>query len=322
MKKILFLTLIIITFFPCLAQKKRWTLSNGTSVKKSLATSYYTRTKLKDSNYILIKKYYLDHKNPFEEIGFQSKKILVRQGPYLSYYSNGSIKTTGKYINNQKDGLWESFDRNSKLNSISNFSNGKLHGAYTNYLKNGKIETGTYKNGKKNLLWSYTNYPNQLVKTILYSNGLKEGKTTLYYSNGNLKETNLYKSDLLLQTKYFDTEGNQLKEEDIQDDVVYTIVEDQPEFPGGMAKMMKYLARKTQYPQLALEMNIQGKVYVSFIVEKDGAISNVYIIRGSHKSLDKEAIRVVKNMPKWKPGFQKGKKVKVKYTIPINFRLR
>jgi protein TonB len=68
-------------------------------------------------------------------------------------------------------------------------------------------------------------------------------------------------------------------------------------------------------------MGIQGKVYVSFFIEKDGTISDVNVIRGVHKSLDKEAIRVVKSIPKLKPGLQKGKKVKVKYTLPINFRL-
>lgn len=321
MLKTLLITCLIGISITSLAQKKRWTSSNGEPTKKSLATSYYTRTKIKDSNSFLVKRYYLDHEKPFETISYFDKKLLIKKGAYTSYYSDGSIKIKGEYFHNQKSGTWESFNRNSKLNNISNFSNGKLHGAYTNYFKDGKIETGTYKNGEKNLLWSYTNHSNQLIKSIFYSNGKKEGKSQLFYDNGNIKEISIYKSGKIIETQEFDFEGNEIIEEDYQNEEIFTIVEEQPEFPGGMGKMMRYLARKTQYPQAALEMGIQGKVYVSFIIEKDGTISDVNVIRGVHKSLDKEAIRVVKSMPKWTPGIQKGKKVKVKYTIPINFRL-
>lgn len=85
--------------------------------------------------------------------------------------------------------------------------------------------------------------------------------------------------------------------------------------------MYSYLGEEVDYPDMAFDNNIQGKVYVQFVVEKDGSITDVNVIKGVHKTLDNEAIRVVSGMPKWKPGKQRGKAVRVRYTIPINFTI-
>ncbi|RXQ96513.1 energy transducer TonB [Ancylomarina salipaludis] len=110
------------------------------------------------------------------------------------------------------------------------------------------------------------------------------------------------------------------EEEDEQQ--VFVIVEDMPEFPGGDLELQKWIARSIKYPVIAQENGITGRVYVGFVVNKLGAIENVKIMRGVDPSLDKEAVRVIKNMPKWKPGKQRGKAVKVSYTVPINFQLQ
>ena len=94
-----------------------------------------------------------------------------------------------------------------------------------------------------------------------------------------------------------------------------------PEFPGGDAGLMKYIQNNVKYPPIAKEYNITGKVFVSFIVDKSGSVSDVKIARGVDKSLDAEALRVVKSLPKYKPGKQRGKAVRVMFTIPINFTL-
>ena len=101
---------------------------------------------------------------------------------------------------------------------------------------------------------------------------------------------------------------------------VFMVVEDMPQFPGG--DVTKWLAKNTRYPMIAQENGIQGKVFVQFVIEKDGSISNVKVLRPVDPSLDKEAIRVVSSMPKWKPGKQRGKAVRVSYTVPINFQLQ
>jgi protein TonB len=111
-------------------------------------------------------------------------------------------------------------------------------------------------------------------------------------------------------------------EEEVEESPVFFIVEDMPEFPGGEAALHKYLATSVEYPVIAQENGIQGRVYVKFVINTDGSVTDVQIARGVDPSLDKEALRVVKNMPKWKPGKQRGKAVRVSYTVPINFVLQ
>jgi len=94
-----------------------------------------------------------------------------------------------------------------------------------------------------------------------------------------------------------------------------------PEFPGGETALQKYLRSSVKYPTIAMENGIQGKVYVGFVVERNGTISNVRIARGVDVSLDREAMRVVRLMPKWIPGKQNGEPVRVSFTAPINFVL-
>lgn len=103
---------------------------------------------------------------------------------------------------------------------------------------------------------------------------------------------------------------------------VHLIVEEMPEFPGGMEAMLRYLSRNVKYPALAMDLGIQGKVMVSFTIDKDGSILDPQIAKSAHPLLDAEAIRVVWTMPKWNPGKQKGKPVKVKYTVPAVFRMQ
>jgi periplasmic protein TonB len=111
-------------------------------------------------------------------------------------------------------------------------------------------------------------------------------------------------------------------EEEEEEAQVFFIVEDMPEFPGGEMALRTYIANAIKYPVIAQENGIQGKVYVTFVVGKDGSVSNASIARGVDPSIDKEALRVVNTLPKWKPGKQRGKPVNVSYTVPINFVLQ
>jgi protein TonB len=112
------------------------------------------------------------------------------------------------------------------------------------------------------------------------------------------------------------------EEEQAEESQVFFIVEDMPEFPGGELALRKFIANAIKYPVIAQENGIQGKVYVNFVVDRDGSITNAKISRGVDPSLDKEALRVVNSLPKWKPGMQRGKPVKVSYTVPISFVLQ
>ncbi len=108
------------------------------------------------------------------------------------------------------------------------------------------------------------------------------------------------------------------------EEVTYDLaaVQEQPDFPGGMAKMYEYLQKNTKYPDMEFDAGIQGKVYVEFVVDKDGSVEDVKVRRGVSAGLDKEALRAVKSMPKWTPGKMNGKSVKCRFTIPVDFKLK
>ena len=106
------------------------------------------------------------------------------------------------------------------------------------------------------------------------------------------------------------------------DGEVFSVVEDEPEFPGGVEALYKYLAENIKYPVLAKEKGTQGRVYVTFVVEKDGSVTDAKVLRGVSEEVDAEALRVINAMPKWKPGMQQGVPVRVQYNIPIIFKLQ
>ena len=112
------------------------------------------------------------------------------------------------------------------------------------------------------------------------------------------------------------------EEEEEEEEEIFQVVENDPEFPGGAEALYKYLAQNIKYPQLARENNITGRVYVTFVVEKDGSVTGVRVLRDIGGGCGQEAIRVVKAMPKWTPGKQRGKNVRVQYNLPVNFSLR
>ena len=121
-----------------------------------------------------------------------------------------------------------------------------------------------------------------------------------------------------------DTESDEdiaIEIEEESDDDFFMVVENMPEFPGGDLGLMKYIQKNVKYPPIAKEYNITGKVYIQFIVDKSGSVTNVKVVRGVDKNLDAEAVRVVKSLPKYKPGKQRGQNVRVMFTIPINFTL-
>ena len=114
----------------------------------------------------------------------------------------------------------------------------------------------------------------------------------------------------------------EVEEEDVQEQEIFQIVEEMPAYPGGEQKLMEFIAKGIKYPQIARETGIQGRVFVGFVVEPDGSVSNVKVLRGIGGGCDEEAMRVVKSMPKWKPGKQRGKAVRVSYMLPVNFKLQ
>ena len=149
-----------------------------------------------------------------------------------------------------------------------------------------------------------------------------------------VEELNIVEDDVETESVEIDTEDDKDKTVAIsapvvaapiveeEDNVVFQVVEKMPSFPGGDAALFKYLSDNVKYPVIAQENGVQGRVICQFVVNRDGTIVDVEVVRSVDPSLDKEAIRVIKSMPKWSPGQQRGKPVRVKYTLPVNFRLQ
>ena len=112
------------------------------------------------------------------------------------------------------------------------------------------------------------------------------------------------------------------EEESAEEAQIFMVVESMPEYPGGEAALYKYLAENIKYPQMAKESGIQGRVFVTFVVERNGSVTDVRVLRGIGGGCDEEAIRVVQSMPQWTPGKQRGKSVRVQYNLPVKFTLQ
>lgn len=138
----------------------------------------------------------------------------------------------------------------------------------------------------------------------------------------DIKEVN-FSAEVTDDTKNIEITPVVVEKEEEEDEVtIFTVVENDPEFPGGMEALYKYLAQNIKYPQLARDNGITGKVYVTFVVERDGSIANPKVLRDIGGGCGQEAIRVVKSMPKWTPGKQRGKAVRVQFNLPVNFSLK
>ena len=122
-------------------------------------------------------------------------------------------------------------------------------------------------------------------------------------------------------TKIEDYEPVEVPDPEDEEEDVFIVVEEEPSFPGGDRARKEFIRKNLDYPEMARKSGIEGKVYVTFIVEPDGSITNVRVKRGVGAGCDKEAVRVVRNMPEWNPGKQRGKKVRVQFNMPIRFKL-
>jgi protein TonB len=158
-------------------------------------------------------------------------------------------------------------------------------------------------------------------KTILYENGQKileknykggnlDGERLAYGSNGKPESTEVYK------------DGVKEKTDSTANEKIFSIVKIMPEFPGGEQAMFKFLSKNVKYPQKARRKGTSGKVYITFVIDTTGSVNYVKAIKGVSPEIDAEAVRVVKLMPKWKPGYQNGRPVSVYCNLPINFSLK
>lgn len=201
--------------------------------------------------------------------------------------------------------------KDSLFNETDYYTNGqkKAVESYLTKYKNGK-STSNYLIGEK---WEW--FENSTIKLKAnYKDGQLNGEFLTYWSNGIQRRKDLFKKGKLIEGNCYDSIGNKLSK--------YFPYETIPEFPGGDDKLFQFLAEEVKYPVKALEGGIQGRVVTQFYVETDGRITDIKIVKNVNSYLDDEAYRIINSMPKWKPGTIEGQKVRVKFTLPINFRLQ
>lgn len=145
---------------------------------------------------------------------------------------------------------------------------------------------------------------------------------TIVEDDADVEETAIVSSEELNQAVEIKYVPVAVEEEEPEEQTIFEVVENMPDFPGGQAALMQYLAKNIKYPTIAQENGTQGRVIVQFVVNKDGSIVDAKVVRSVDPYLDKESLRVINTMPKWKPGMQRGKPVRVKFTVPVMFRLQ
>ncbi|MDO5571899.1 MAG: TonB family protein [Bacteroidales bacterium] len=202
-------------------------------------------------------------------------------------------------------------DQNQPLQGVSIIIENTNKGTLTNSEGEYKIETPV----SSNLVFSYIGFAS--VKK-----NVTENTKTL---DVKLSKEAVVKDEVVAvaySPKNQQTKKETKKDKKSNDDDVFTVVEQIPEFVGGTGKLLEYMNNNVKYPELALKNGIQGRVMVSFVVNKDGSISDVEVVRGVDPLLDEAAVKAIQGMPKWIPGKQKGQTVRVKYTVPVNFGLQ
>ena len=276
----------------------------------------------------------------------------ILNGVYEIWYPNGQLNFSGKYNNDLKDGEFQQFDSSGTLIRKGVYQDGKLVSGeavvqeknyekpeiYAQYI-NGDNAFDEYLKLKSENIKGLNDIPEEKI-FILNFRIDKTGKVTKITILSVLKpneqeiihsvfndipdftpatvENIPVESELKLQ---FVLSKERIKQFSEKPSDVYMSVNQMPIFPGGLTGIRNFLSMNIKYPSEALERRITGKVYVNFVIDEEGKVGNIKILKGVHFSLDEEAIRVVGLMPKWEPGRMDGKPVKVAYTVPISFNM-
>jgi TonB family protein len=235
----------------------------------------------------------------------------IQEGEEIQYWEDGSVRSKRNYLNDKTEGLWLTYHLNGKLSMKSEYRNGEA--IYkTTFYENGQIEDD----------FKIVENEYKIYKSY-FESGILKSETKIYLNTGN-KSQSVYNEDGKIKSQeYYDKNGNQienlseeLKPFENTDSQIYTISDQSAEFPGGFDGISKYVAVNFD-ENIAAE--IAGRIIVRFVVEKDGSISNVEVIKSLSNESSKEAIRVIKSMPKWKPGKNNGKAIRLQFTLPLNF---
>lgn len=243
----------------------------------------------------------------------------TKDGLWITYYKNGQKQSEETYREGTQNGLFTNWHENGQKKSEETYIDGKRIGTSRDWYENGQLRSETREIDAQNSIQSYWYENGQLKMSIPYVRlDLKwqfaDGKIIVYAANGKIKrESVLYQNNEIENTCY-DSTGAVTK-------CMLPFTEIMPEFPGGIKALYNYLSKNIRYPRKASKEYIQGRVFIAFVVEKDGMINDVQVSKGLSPEIDAEAVRVVATMPAWKPASQFGEFVPVRFSLPITFSL-
>ncbi len=256
------------------------------------------------------------------KISFAQDTLFFDKHWELSEKSNAEYYRIYTFDNNKKNsGLARDYNITGELQMIgklsfidkTNFKNDTSNGTFTWYYKNGNKESEVnFINNKENGLKTFW-FENQKIKIIKsYINGSLDGENIYYYPSGKIKRKEIYSNNTRKTGICYDELGEEIPFFE------YEII---PEFPKGMKGLFKYFRKNVKYPIEALIKKVEGRVFVSFIVDSTGKVTDPFIYKSSNEIFNKESLRVVSQMPNWKPGKNDNKPCNVKFTVPINFKM-
>jgi TonB family protein len=260
-------------------------------------------------------------------------------GTCESFYSNGKIRSQTDFVNGLRYGNHKEYYKDGQLAASAAFRKesyiGKCYrysqsgiivlkldldstetGDFVHYSVNGKqiLETGQFKKGYRNGKWSFYDNSGKLLKTEKY-----DADKTLDDIYGNQSSNNIIiPYDETIDKLYFDDYGMPFE---VTPEIIIDTPDIDAEFPGGKVKLQEYINENVIYPTPALRDKQVGKVFLSFIVELDGSVTDIKVLRGAYPELDKEAKRLVEKMPNWIPGIYMEQKVRTRCYLPISFTL-
>lgn len=327
MKKLLILCLFI-KWSPCLFSQCDTIYyydSNSSSCSKAKATRYI-KIHCNDEKMIVYTgtEYYANGTKKSSEGTFVKETSgIFPYGEFVYYYADGKIESKGgfdyaysKKIRGAKKGKWTDYYENGQKKCEFNYD-GLVDGLYDEHALNCWDSTGkqTLTNGNGYRIY-YEKRESGLI--IVFNCQYKDGKQDgnqlgTWAVNGKMYCTEDYSAGKLLQGTSYDAAGNKY---------TYTKLIDNPVFPGADAGLMSYLQKNIEYPAFERDNDIQGNVLIRFVVMENGETADFQVIRSISEGLDKEAVRVVKKLPKFTPGYQRGQAVRVYFYLPVVFKLQ
>jgi TonB family protein len=290
---------------------------------------HYIVTYHKESERYILRLFHPEKQLLLSESRYLDKQLEIKDGLEKRLIYTTNCYAVGNYRNNKEEGNWKEVDSNNQIVANYKFVNGKREGKGSFFYSINKLQREDYyEKGKKTGNWIYFYENGHIQKEESYSDDKLDGANKFYDSTGTLDYTfNYLKGDVVSRIKATEdnnTELNYLENSDRNPYFVsncYEISSEEERSNCGLKAMYNYLAQTIKYPTNAQRVDMSGKILVKFIIEKDGTIGEVKLLNALCESLENEALRVIKSMPKWSPGYQDGKPVRVYYTMPIIFKL-